>query len=117
FPIHGSGPRFHVYLPIEVYPSCGVPCQNWPRGAESRRQRRQELRSRSPSAGWEYEPRLLPATDPRPSCQGEATVELMTARLRELVNTRRETYRPVLCLSLRRACLLRVKRVAISDPE
>jgi hypothetical protein len=35
-------------------------------------------------------PRLLPATDPRPSCKGEATVELMTARLVELVNARIE---------------------------
>jgi hypothetical protein len=35
-------------------------------------------------------PRLLPATDPRPSCEGKATVELMTARLAELVNARME---------------------------
>ena len=31
-------------------------------------------------------PRLLPATDPRPSCDVEAMVELMTVRLAELVN-------------------------------
>jgi hypothetical protein len=35
-------------------------------------------------------PRLLPATDPRPSCEGKTTVELMTVRLAELVNARME---------------------------
>ena len=43
-------------------------------------------------------PRLLPTTDPRPSCEGKATVELMTARLAELVNARMGTYRLSLCL-------------------
>ena len=36
-------------------------------------------------------PRLLPATDPHPSCEGKAAVELMTARLAELVNVRMES--------------------------
>ena len=33
-------------------------------------------------------PKLLRATDPRPSCKAEATVELMTGRLAELVSAR-----------------------------
>jgi hypothetical protein len=40
---------------------------------------------------------------PRPSCEGNATVELMTVRLAELVNARMGTYRLVLCLRSRRA--------------
>ena len=47
---------------------------------------------------------------PVPSCKSEATAELMTARLGELVNAENGTYRPALCLLLRRACLLRVKK-------
>ena len=36
-------------------------------------------------------PRLLPASDPHPSCEGKAAVELMTGRLAELVNVRMES--------------------------
>ena len=44
-------------------------------------------------------PRLLPATGPpSPVAMVEATLELMTARLAELVNARVGTYRLDLCL-------------------
>jgi hypothetical protein len=44
----------------------------------------------APAGSGRYVPRLLPATDPRPSCEGKATVELMTVRLAELVNASEE---------------------------
>jgi hypothetical protein len=66
-------------------------------------------RAKAPAVVEGVVPRLLPATDPRPSCKGKATVELMTVRLADLVNARMGTHRLDLCFMITR-CLSAKKR-------
>jgi hypothetical protein len=57
------------------------------------------MKEQKPQREWRRVPRLLPATGPpSPVAMVEVTLELMTARLADLVNARVGTYRLDLCL-------------------
>ena len=77
------------------------------------------MKEQKPQREWRRVPRLLPATGPpSPVATVEATLELMTARLAELVNARVGNLQARFVFMLSRACLLREKRGSpLATPE